>query len=184
MLRRQPAISLLCALFSLLLCATPAVPAVAQAQTQHVVKVKKKTFKQQITQLEAQWRQAQLTNDADTIERLLSDDYIGINAQGMVSTKAQAVARIQARQATINTMDVQDQKIAIHGDTAVVTSQVEVDITNNATQPATHVHSRLRYTRVYLHYPSGAWRIVNFESTHISDLPGLTEPPAGKQAKP
>ncbi len=41
-----------------------------------------------IAQLEEQWRQAQRTNDAATIDRLLSDDYIGISAQGMVSTKA------------------------------------------------------------------------------------------------
>jgi len=151
------------ALLTLLLCATIALPVLAQH---------KKTYKQQIAALEEQWRQAQLTNDAATIERLLSDDYIGISAQGMVSTKAQAVTRMQTRQVVINTLDVQDQKIAIHGNTAIVTSEVEVDATNNATQPATHVHSKLRYTRVYLLYPSGTWRIVNFESTHIADMPG------------
>jgi ketosteroid isomerase-like protein len=170
-------------LFIALLCTAAVLPAlVVPANAQH-----KKTYKQVIAQLEDQWFQAVRTNDAATIDKLLSDDYIGINAQGMVSTKAESVARMQARQFTINQLDVRDQKISIHGDTAVVTSQVEIDATNNATQPPTHTHNRSRYTRVYLHYPSGAWRIVNFEATRISDLPGFraienTEQPAAAPA--
>jgi ketosteroid isomerase-like protein len=162
---RHPSIPSLRGLFCLLLCATLTLPAVAQHG-------RKKTYKQVIAQLEDQWFQAQRTNDAAAIDKLLSDDYTGISAQGMVSTKAQVLARMQTRQIVFNQLDVQDQKISIHGDTAVVTSQVDVDYTNNATQPPAHIHNRLRYTRVYLHYPSGAWRIVNFESTHIADLPG------------
>jgi len=163
----------------LLLCALLALAAAAPAQAQHD---KKKTYKQVIAQLEEQWRQAQMNNDAAAIDKLLSDDYIGISAQGMLSTKAQTLARIQARQVTINKLDVQDQKIAVHGDTAVVTCQVEIDASNTASNPPVHVHSRLRYTRVYLHYPSGAWRIVNFESTHIADIPGGSGPLSAEPA--
>ncbi len=181
MLRRH-SIPSLRTLFIALLCATFVLPAVAQHE-------RKKTYKQVIAQLEDEWFQAQRTNDAATIDKLLSDDYIGISAQGMVSTKAQSVARMQTRQVVINQLTVQDQKISIHGDTAVVTSQVEIDATNNATQPPTHTHNRSRYTRVYLHYPSGTWRIVNFEATRISDLPGVralenTEQPAPAATKP
>jgi len=164
-------------LLALLLCASLAGAAFAQH-------VKKKTYKQQIEQLESEYFQAQRTDDAATIDRLLSDDYIGINAQGMVSTKAQTLARLQARQIVINKLDVHDQKISIHSNTAIVTSEVEIDVTNNSTQPATHVHSKLRYTRVYLLYPSGTWRIVNFEATHISDMPGTTLEPAATTPPP
>jgi ketosteroid isomerase-like protein len=178
---RRYSIPSLRTLFIALLCAMFVLPAVAQH--------KKKTYKQVIAQLEDDWFQAVRTNDYATIEKLLSDDYIGISAQGLVSTKAQSVARMQTRQVVINQLDVRDQKISIHGNTAVVTSQVEIDATNNATQPPTHMHNRSRYTRVYLHYPSGAWRIVNFETTRISDLPGFraaesTERPAATPTKP
>jgi ketosteroid isomerase-like protein len=184
MLRHKATLRPARALSSLLLCAAFALSAAVPASAQHH---QKKTYKQEIEQLEEQWRQAQLTNDAATIDKLLSDDYIGISAQGMVSTKAQAVARIQARQTVLNKLDVHEQKISIHGETAVVTSQVEVDATNNSTQPPTHVHSKLRYTRVYLHYSTGAWKIVNFESTHISDMPGggpLSAEPSPKASAP
>ena len=170
MLRRS-SISSPCTLLALLLCATLTLPAVAQHEKkQHE---KKKTYKQVIAQLESDWFEARRNNDAEVIDKLLSDDYIGISAQGMVSSKTQELDRIRAHQFVIHKLNVHDQKIAIHGDTAVVTSQVDVDYTSNATQPPTDIHNRLRYTRVYLHYPSGAWRIVNFEATHIVDLPEI-----------
>jgi ketosteroid isomerase-like protein len=175
MLRRETTISAFRTLLSLLLCAAFALPAVAAHP-------KKATYKQVIAQLEAQWLEAQRTNDTATIDKLLSDDYIGISAQGMVSTKAQTLTRMQARQVVVKNIDVQDQKISVHGNTAIVTSQVMVDAINNGMQPPTEMHSRFRYTRVYLHYPSGAWRIVNFESTHISDIPGFA--PGTAEATP
>jgi ketosteroid isomerase-like protein len=181
MLRRS-SIPSLRVLSTLLLCATLTLPAVAQHHA------KKKTYKQVIAQLESDWFQAQRTNDTATIDKLLSDDFIGISAQGMVSSKEDVLKRMQTRQVVIHQLTVQDQKISIHGDTAVVTSQVDVDATNNSTQPPTDVHNRLRYTRVYLHYPSGVWRIVNFESTHIADLPGggplSSEPTTAPATKP
>jgi hypothetical protein len=96
----------------------------------------------------------------------------------MVSTKAQALASMQARQIVIHQLTPHDQKISLHGNTAVVTSQMDIDYINNGVQPPVDVHARLRYTRVYLHYPSGAWRIVNFESTRIANLPGGAVPPS------
>jgi len=147
-------------------------------------KSQRKTYKQVISRLEEQWRQAQSKGDVATLDKLLADDYIGISAQGMVSTKAETLAHIQAQQLVVHKLEVHDEKIAIHGETAVVTSQVEVDATNNATQPPTQMHSNFRYTRVYVHYSSGAWRIVNFESTHISDRPGREQRAAQPSAPP
>ncbi len=149
------------------LCAAITLSAVAQNH-----KNSRKTYKQVIAHLEQQWLQAQTKSDVATLDKLMADDYIGISAQGMVSTKAETLAHVQAQQLVVHKLEVHDEKIAIHGETAVVTSQVQVDATNNATQPPTPIHGNFRYTRVYVHYPSGAWRIVNFESTHISDKQG------------
>jgi len=165
------------AVLAIALCAAIALPVSAQHR-------QKKTYKQVIAGLEEQWRMAQANNDVATVDKLLAEDYIGISSQGMVSTKAETLARMQARQVVVHKLEVRDEKIAIHGDTAVVTSEVEVDATNNATQPPTQIHSSLRYTRVYLHYPSGAWRIVNFESTHINDRPHSREDSPAAPARP
>ncbi len=163
-------------LLALALCGAIAWPANAQHH-----KNPRKTYKQVISHLEDQWREAQTNGDVALADKLLADDYIGISAQGMVSTKAETLARIQARQLVVHKLEMRDEKIDIRGETAIVTSHVEVDATNNATQPPTQIHSNFRYTRVYVHYPSGAWRIVNFESTHIGDMPGReahAQPPA------
>jgi ketosteroid isomerase-like protein len=177
MLRRQSIPSL--RILSLLLCALLVLPFASAAP--HAKNPKKPTYKQQIAELESSWFEARRNNDADAIDKMLSDDYIGISAQGMVSSKTQELDRIRAHQIIIHKLNVQEQKISIHGDTAVVTSLVEVDTTNNATQPPLQAHNRLRYTRVYLRYPSGTWRIVNFEATHINDMPGIFGPLSSEQ---
>jgi ketosteroid isomerase-like protein len=146
----------------LLISAALLLPAAAQHK-------QKKTYKQVIAQLEAQYIKAVSTNDVATVERMLADDYIGISAQGMVATKQQTVDRIKNRQMVVSKLDVLDQKIYIHANTAIVTSEVEIDAVNNATTPPTPVHSQFRYTRVYLRFASGTWRIVNFESTHTGE---------------
>jgi len=171
-------------ILALALCAALTLPAVAQKHSKNL----RKTYKQVIAQLEEQWLQAQAQGDVAALDKLLADDYTGISAQGMVSTKAETLAHVQARQFVVHDLQVHDEKIAIHGDTAVVTSRVELDAINNATQPPSPIHSHFRYTRVYVRYPSGAWRIVNFESTHISDKPGRephsAEPPPPVTAIP
>ncbi len=58
---------------------------------------KKHAAKQQVEALEEQWRQAQLGGDVATMDKLLSDDYIGITMTGQVNTKAQQLDRMQAR---------------------------------------------------------------------------------------
>jgi ketosteroid isomerase-like protein len=152
----------------------------SRAQDHHI----KRTYKQVIEQLEDQWHQAMMANDVDTIERMLADDFIGINAQGILSTKQQTVDRIRNRQVTIHSFNVLDRKISLRGDTAIVTSEIEVDATNNATNPPTQTHNTSRTIRVYQHYPSGAWRIVNFEATRVGPNTAATMPPPAAAPAP
>jgi len=144
----------------------------ARAQDHHG----RRTYKQVIEQLEDQWHDAMMKGDADTIESMLADDFVGINAQGMVSTKQQTVDRIRNRQVTVHTFNVLDRKISLRGDTAIVTSEVEVSATNNAATPPTETHNTSRTIRVYQHFPSGNWRIVNFEATRVTPEPPAPAP--------
>ena len=47
----------------------------------------------EIEGLELDWRQAQLTNNISTVDRLLADDYLGISANGTLETKADELAK-------------------------------------------------------------------------------------------
>ncbi|QNI31256.1 nuclear transport factor 2 family protein [Alloacidobacterium dinghuense] len=118
----------------------------------------------EIETLEMQWRQAQLSNDVAVMDRLLADDYIGISASGTIETKPEALALRRAGTLHITTLDLNDLKVRIYGDTAVVTSQANLAGTNGASD----ISGKYRYTRVY-NRRFGQWKIVSFEASRIHD---------------
>src|ERR1700745_1243953 len=121
----------------------------------------------EIETLESQWRTALVQNDVATINRLLADDYLGINPNGTLETKADALALRRSGTMKISSMDPINLKIRVYGDTAVATSQVEVQGHDGERD----ISGRYHYTRVYSH-KSGEWKVVSFEASRI--------PPEGK----
>jgi|SRR6185312_3837481 ketosteroid isomerase-like protein len=125
---------------------------------------KKTVTRQTVEALEEQWRQAQLAGDATAMDRLLSDDFVGINSTGVVTTKSQQLARIKSRVAVLTQLDLSDIKVKlIHDVVAIVTSRAEVE-GSNENGP---IKGSFRYTRVYQRLPSGAWKITSFEATRL-----------------
>jgi ketosteroid isomerase-like protein len=118
----------------------------------------------EIETLEMQWRQAQLSNDVAVMDRLLADDYIGISASGTIETKPEALALRRAGTLHITALDLNDLKVRIYGDTAVVTSRADLAGTNGASD----ISGKYRYTRVY-NRRFGQWKIVSFEASRIHD---------------
>ena len=118
----------------------------------------------EIEALEMQWREAQLSNDVSVMDRLLADDYIGISASGIIETKSEALALRRAGTLHITALDLNDLKVRIYGDTAVVTSQANLEGTNGAS----NISGKYRYTRVY-NRRYGQWKIVSFEASRIHD---------------
>jgi ketosteroid isomerase-like protein len=116
----------------------------------------------EIENLEAQWRTAVLQNDVATVNRLLADDYLGINPNGTLETKADALALRRSGTTKISSMDPINMKVRVYGDTAVVTSQVQVEGHDGERD----ISGRYHYTRVYSHR-SGEWKVVSFEASRI-----------------
>lgn len=111
-----------------------------------------------------QWREAQLNNNVAVMDRLLADDYVGISANGIIETKAEALALRRAGTLHITQLDLNDLKVRIYGDTAVVTSRAELAGTNGASD----ISGKYRYTRVY-NKRYGQWKIISFEASRIHD---------------
>jgi ketosteroid isomerase-like protein len=116
----------------------------------------------EIEGLEADWREAQLTNNVSVVDRLLADDYLGISSNGTLETKADELARRKSGALRITHLDLSDIKVRIYGDTAVVTSKAELVGTSGDRDISGH----FRYTRVYSNR-DGQWRIVSFEASRI-----------------
>ena len=124
---------------------------------------KKPDYKRQVEQLEELWRIAQLNGDLSQMDKLLSDDYVGITMNGQVVTKMQQLDRMRSRQFVLTKIDLNDVKVKLIGTTAVVTSQAQVE----GMSEGNPMHGTYRYTRVYTRIPSGAWKITNFEATRV-----------------
>ncbi len=130
-----------------------------------------KEARQQIEELEQQWRVATLAADVPAMDRLLSDDYVGISWNGQLNTKAMQLDRTRNRTFALTRLDLSDAKVKIVGNVAIVTARAEVQGTSDGAD----MIGTFRYTRVYQHLPSGAWKITNFEATRVPE-PGSDHP--------
>jgi ketosteroid isomerase-like protein len=132
--------------------------------------------KQQIEELERQWRTNQLSNDVAAMDKMLSDDYIGISMSGNVYTKAQQLDRMRDKKIVLSRIDFDEMKVKIVGSIAIVTSRVQIEGSNDGLP----VKGTFRYTRVYKRLPTAGWQITSFESTRVPQ-PG--PPPDGARAE-
>lgn len=128
----------------------------------------KRAERAEISVLEQQWRQAQISDDIAEMDRLLAEDFLGITASGKVVTKAQQLDRMRTRRIDLRRMDISDRRIKISGNVAVVTSLAQID----GTMDGHPVDGSFRYTRVYQRGPVNVWRITNFEATRVPGAPG------------
>jgi ketosteroid isomerase-like protein len=106
---------------------------------------RKDQYKHQVELLEESWRTAELSGDADAMDKLLSDDYVGITMTGQVVTKMQQLDRMRSRSLVLTKISLDDVKVKLIGTTAIVTSLADVEGTDEG-QP---MHGMFRYTRVY-----------------------------------
>jgi ketosteroid isomerase-like protein len=140
-------------------CASLLAPLGAAAQPHR----KGHDVKQQVEELEQQWRTAQLAGDVAAMDKLLAEDYIGISMNGQVNTKAQQLERISTRRVAITKLDLSEMKVKLIGSIAIVTSRAQVEGTSDNVS----VKGNYRYTRVYQHLPTGEWKITSFEATRL-----------------
>jgi ketosteroid isomerase-like protein len=161
MLRRLP--KFVAAILAAALLAAP-LPAVAQ-DGQH--RAQKRIERAQIEALEQQWHQAVLTGDAVTMDKLLSEDFLGIEANGEVVTKAQQLDHMRNRQFVISRLENSDVKIKLIREIAIVTSLAQV----TGIVDGEHLQGAYRYTRIYQHLATGAWKVTNFEVTPVKGAP-------------
>ena len=131
------------------------------AQKHHQNHERKRLERDQIVALEQEWKQAALTADVSTMDRLLSDDFIGIGPTGEVLTKTQELDHMRNHELVINKLDTSELKIKLIGNIAIVNSLAQVD----GSADGEPLRGAFRYTRVYQRLSNGTWKVTNFEVT-------------------
>lgn len=161
----MPSLSYSRRLFLGLLAVAVALPAFAAHPPN---RAHKRNLRAEVEAIDRQWRDAELNNDAVAMEKLLSDDYVGVTAGGRVLTKSQQLDRMRNRQSNIQRLELSDLKVKLLGGTvATVTSMAMLE----GTLDGHPVHGQFRSIRVYQRGPGGAWRITNFEATPLRHSP-------------
>ncbi len=103
--------------------------------------------------------------DAEALTSLYADDYTITNDTGDVQTKAQRLEWVKANTARLSTLDFQNLKTQVYGDTAVVTG--------HATSTGDAINSRIIQVWVK---QGGTWRLVAGQTTVIAPAQPATLP--------
>ena len=91
------------------------------AWAQTPAQTKSEHTEQELITLENGWNDAIVKRDWAFIDRILADDYIGTNMDGIVKTKAQSLASLKSDETVITSEVADDFRVRFYGDTAVVT---------------------------------------------------------------
>lgn len=141
---------------------------------------RKRMERQEILTLEQRWRQAQLAGDIAVMDKLLSEEFVGVTATGQVVTKLQQLNRMRTHTLDLTRLELSDTKIKISGHLAVVTSLANLDGWSNGLP----LRGAFRYTRVYQHQTGDGWKITNFEATRVGAPPAPADAPAARSQTP
>src|SRR6266576_4119007 len=134
-----------------------------------------------IKTLERELEAALLKGDSSTLNRILADDYIEIDAQGGLKKKADLIAVARARRAGAGAVvvgpnkTVDDLTIRLHGDSALVAGRttiryqfMEYQTSSPQTQSQNPVTiDQERFIRTYAKV-GGRWQLVAWQTTSIA----------------
>jgi hypothetical protein len=115
-----------------------------------------------VASLEQQWLQSQKTNNPDLVAPLLADKFIGTGADGTISDKAQLLA--SAKASKYESMEYEDVKVTVFGDTAIATGASRAKGTDDLGKP---MASHVRWTDTWVKMPNGKWQCV---ASHVSPI--------------
>lgn len=133
-----------------------------------------------IRQLDAKLTAALMEGDSASVDTILADDYVEINAQGLVRHKSDVMAFVRARASAPHSKSVGPEiavetKLLMYGDTAILTGltttryqHMEYQTLAQPAQPpsqtATHQE---RFMRVYCR-ANERWQLAAFQTTAIA----------------
>src|ERR1700688_2987877 len=105
-----------------------------------------------VAALEQQWLQSQKTNNPDLVAPLLADKFVSTGLDGKVMNRAETLA--DAKATKYDSMEYEDVKVTVFGDTAIATGSSRAKGTNAAGKP---MDAHDRWTDTWSKMPNGKW---------------------------
>ena len=120
------------------------------------------SMEQELLKLEQDWANANVKADVAFLDRILAEDCVFTDAEGVVWTKAQSLAHLKPGGHVITSMVSDDMKVRIYGDAAVVTGRNTTKETLNGKDTS----GQERWTDTWIK-KAGRWQCV---ATHSSNI--------------
>ena len=112
--------------------------------------------------LEEKWDTANLKGDTATLSAIFVDTFISTSNEGKARNKAEILAQLKSGEVKYETSKVDDMKVFVYGDAAVVNGRW----TGRVLEKGKTIDTTERYTGTYVRQ-SGQWRCVAAQSTTI-----------------
>jgi len=116
-----------------------------------------------LEQMEKDRAQAVVKKDTATLEKMTADDYQLIDTNGKVRGKADTMEAIKSGAINLQSNDIDDLKVQVYGNTAVVTGRSNP----KGTIDGKDVSGPMRFSRVYVKR-NGNWQAVLLQQTKIA----------------
>ena len=108
-----------------------------------------------VAALDEEYQQAVKRNDAETMARILADDFVLVTGRGKTYTKSDLLEQARQKTAIYEKQDELSQTVRVWGDTAVVTALLWIKGTNEG-KP---YERKLWFSDTYVRTPAG-WKYV------------------------
>ena len=120
------------------------------------------SVEQSIMRIEHELLTALLKGDASAEERYFADTYIFTDPDGFVQNKSQAIADLKSGDLKLQSATLDDSKVQVYGDTAIVTFSSK----DKGTYKGKDISGNTRWTDVFVK-KNGRWQVV---ATHGSPV--------------
>jgi ketosteroid isomerase-like protein len=118
---------------------------------------------QKILSIEQEMLDALLKGDASASERYLADNYVFTGPDGMVQNKTQAIADMKSGDLKLQGATLDEAKVRVYGDTAVVTYGSK----DKGTYKGKDISGNTRWTDVLVKR-SGRWQVVASHGSRVA----------------
>jgi len=123
----------------------------------------KQSVEQILTQIEHEWSEADVHRDAAALDKILAEDWIGIDFEGTVLTKPQALKGIRSDSGSLESTVLRDMTVRVYGNTAVVTGSD----TEKGEYHGQDSSGKYLWTDVFVRR-KGRWQAVSSQSTKLT----------------
>jgi ketosteroid isomerase-like protein len=120
------------------------------------------SVEQELIKLENGWNDALIKQDWAFIDKILADDFIHTDSDGVVETKAQTMSSLKSGEEVVTSAVNDDFRVRVYGDAAVVTFHY----TSKSQTKGKDTSAQERITDTFIKL-AGRWQVV---AEHISKI--------------